>query len=198
MTPVAILLLAAGASSRMKGRDKLTEKIGETPLLERQAERATKVAPTWVTLPSLDHPRAALIGSAKPVAVPDAAEGMSASIRAGVLAIPEDHAVMILPADMPDITSDDLHLIAAMFQSGSGEQIVQGAGADMTPGHPVLFPPACRGDLLKCTGDTGARTVIAAHAHRLLRVSLPDNHALTDLDTPEAWAAYLANRPAQS
>jgi hypothetical protein len=89
MTPPAILLLAAGASSRMRGADKLLEPVEGVPLVLRQARVALATgASVIVTLP-LDRPlrNAALAGLELTTApVPDAALGLSASIRAGVRA----------------------------------------------------------------------------------------------------------------
>jgi hypothetical protein len=89
MTPPAILLLAAGSSSRMRGADKLLERVDGVPLLLRQARVALAAGvPVIVTLPG-DRPArtAALAGlDLVTVPVPDAALGLSASIRAGVRA----------------------------------------------------------------------------------------------------------------
>lgn len=195
MIPVAILLLAAGASSRMKGRDKLLEEIDGTPLQARQCARAVATGfPVYVTLPARDHPRAAYATGTSIVEVPEAAEGMGASLRTGVSAIPEDHAILVLPADMPDISDVDISQVISAFQFDPEVSLQQATSANGTPGHPVLFPPDCRAGLLASQGDTGARHVLKANAHRVKHVALPGNAALTDLDTPEAWADYLAKR----
>ncbi|OZB13387.1 MAG: hypothetical protein B7X55_13005, partial [Rhodobacterales bacterium 34-62-10] len=104
MTPCAILILAAGASSRMRGGDKLLEEVAGQPLLRVMLERALAVAqgPVVCTLPGPDHPRSSCLAglSVTSVFVLDAAEGMVASIRGGVTALPQGWgAVMILPAD---------------------------------------------------------------------------------------------------
>ena len=44
MTEPTILLLAAGRSARMRGRDKLLEDVAGQPLLRLMASRATKAA----------------------------------------------------------------------------------------------------------------------------------------------------------
>jgi len=83
MTPPAILLLAAGSSSRMRGADKLMEPVEGVPLLLRQARVALATgAPVIVTLPP-DRParNAALAGlDLMTVPVPDAAQGLSADL----------------------------------------------------------------------------------------------------------------------
>ena len=56
---IPIILLAAGQSSRMRGRDKLLEMVDGQPLLRRQAAMALAVtdAPVLVALPAAPHPR---------------------------------------------------------------------------------------------------------------------------------------------
>ncbi|NIZ10350.1 NTP transferase domain-containing protein [Pseudooceanicola sp. HF7] len=191
---IAILLLAAGASRRMGDRDKLLEEIDGLPLLRRQAARAVSAGcgPVLVTLPE-DSPRAdSLRGlDVTQVPVPEAAEGMGASIRSGVAALPKGvTGVMILPADMPDITTADLTRMAEAFATAPGPRpILRGASAGL-PGHPVLFPDDLFAELRALQGDTGAREILKGNTVRLTLVALPGRHALTDLDTPEAWAEW--------
>jgi len=193
MTAIAILLLAAGASSRMQGRDKLMEDVDGQPLLTLMCRRAALTGlPVYVTLPSSKHPRATAIGMATPVPVPDAQDGMSASIRRGVAALPEKaEAVMILPADMPEIETQDLLKIAAHFH-GVTSPVLRATAADSTPGHPVLFPRRCFEALQNLSGDQGARSILKGET--VQTIPLPGRHALTDLDTPEDWAAWLSRR----
>lgn len=190
---LAILILAAGQSSRMRGADKLRQVIDGQPLLTVICARAqTTGLPVWVTLPGLDHARAdALPATVTAVPVPDADLGMAASIRAGVAALPQTvTAVMILPADMPDLTQDDLRRMARAYSGG----ILRATAADGTPGHPVIFARTHFAELSTLRGDEGARRVITANLDALRLIALPDSHATTDLDTPEAWAAWRQGR----
>ncbi|MCA3487931.1 MAG: nucleotidyltransferase family protein [Rhodobacter sp.] len=195
MTPPAILLLAAGSSSRMRGADKLMEPVEGVPLLLRQARVALATgAPVIVTLP-LDRParNAALAGlDLMTVPVPDAAQGLSASIRAGVRAAGA-RPVLVLLADLPEITTDDLSRLLARHAAIS-DLILHGTAADGTPGHPVLFPVWALPGLAVLTGDSGARDLLRQHRDRTEFIALPARHAVTDLDTPEDWAAWRAAR----
>ena len=197
MTGPAILLLAAGASSRMRGRDKLMEEVAGRPLIAGRvsAARATG-APVVVTLPpraraparwqALDGSGAMLVDAAQ------AAEGMAASLTAGLAALPAAcPGVLVMLADMPEITAADLSTLIDAFD---GTAILRGATADGTPGHPVLFPRRDFPALAAITGDQGARGVLKTEADRVRLVPLPGRHALTDLDTPEDWAAWRADR----
>ncbi|NIZ63014.1 nucleotidyltransferase family protein [Sedimentitalea sp. CY04] len=192
MPPLAILLLAAGSSSRMAPRDKLLEHVNGEPLIALLTRRANLTGlPCYVTLPHQSHPRAKWIGEAIPIQVPDASEGMAASIRAGVSALP-DHieAVMILPTDMPEIDCQDLMHMAAQYQNSDGP-ILRASTADGMPGHPVLFPRRYFEALLALKGDSGARSILVNEPVQL--IALPGLHATTDLDTLEAWVKWRAD-----
>jgi CTP:molybdopterin cytidylyltransferase MocA len=62
------------------------------------------------------------------------------------------------------------------------------------PGHPVLFPARLRPALLRLKGDQGARDILRTEADQILPLPLPGSRAVTDLDTPEDWAAWRALR----
>lgn len=204
---VAILVLAAGSSRRMQGRDKLLEEIDGIALLRHVVLRCLSCpGPVYVTLPP-DRPGRdrALAGlPAVPVRVADLYEGMSASLAAGVAALPEDAAgVMVVLADMPDLTAADLASMLAAFDPSDGDLIWRGAAlrpddpaAAPIPGHPVLFHRSLFSELAALSGDQGARPLIAANRTRLRLVPLPGRHALTDLDTPHDWELWRRARAA--
>jgi CTP:molybdopterin cytidylyltransferase MocA len=190
---ISVLVLAAGSSSRMRGGDKLLETVEDEPLLRRQARTALATGlPVLVTLP-LDRPRRAeaLTGlDVRQVPVPNAAEGMAVSLRAG-LAAAAPGAVLVHLADLPEVTTADLmHLLDRHREAP--DRILRATADDGTPGHPVLFPDWVRADLMALSGDVGARDVLRRHADRVDLVRLPGRHAVTDLDTPEDWAAWRA------
>lgn len=191
---VPILILAAGASTRMRGRDKLLELVAGEPLLARVARAAVASgAPVLVALPAgSDRRVAALRGLAvQIVTVTDADEGMAASIRAGVAALPASAtAVVLMLADMPDIRSDDIRALLVAHQGVADAPILRAAGPQGQPGHPVLFPARFFAELGALQGDTGARAILAAHADAVRLIPLPGTRALTDLDTPEDWAVW--------
>lgn len=174
-------------------RDKLLEYIEDAPLLQVMRERAEAVGDrVLVALPGPDHPRVACLGGARPVWVEQAAEGMGASLRTLAQGFDADVGdVMILPADMPDLQAEDLEAVWAAHEPGA---ITRGASAAGVPGHPVIFPHDLLREMLELRGDEGARSIIVRHRQRVHLVPLPGEHALTDLDTPEAWAAWRAAR----
>jgi CTP:molybdopterin cytidylyltransferase MocA len=190
-----ILILAAGASSRMLGRDKLLEPVQGRPLLRLVTERALATGVGVIVVLPPDRPAraAALSGLAvQTIIAEDAATGMTASLRAGLAALPPGTpAAMILPADMPGLTTDDLALLL-LAHHDDPHAILRGTGPDGREGHPALFPADLFPALMALTGDEGGRSVLRAHRDRVRLIALPHDHATLDLDTPQDWAAYRA------
>jgi molybdenum cofactor cytidylyltransferase len=194
---VEAILLAAGAGRRMGGRDKLLEPVGGRPMLARAAEAATasQADRTVVVLPpGADARRAALAGL--PVAVaeaPDWAEGMAASLRAGLAAVsPGADAVVVLLADMPEVTAGHVDRLIAAFDPGEAREICRAVTEAGSPGHPVLFGRRFFESLRGLEGDRGARDLLREAADFVTDVPTPGRGATVDLDTPEAWAAWRA------
>lgn len=190
----AVLLPAAGASSRMRGRDKLLEDVGGLPCLCHMARAALASADhVIVTLPQADHPRAkALAGlSVETVLVPDHTTGMSASLRAGAEAAQTQNAdaLMVLPADMPDLAACLPALWQAYSRLRTG-QILRATTSQGQAGHPVIFPSNLLSGFQTLTGDTGAAPILQRCAPLVQRHPLPHSIARHDLNTPEDWRAW--------
>lgn len=191
---IACAILAAGRSTRMRGKDKLLELVDGMPLLKRQAlVCAAMFDKVLVTVPSLEHPRCSIIEDLDviPMPISNANLGMSESLKSAVLWAATnyvDHFV-ILPADMPDITQSDLRKIKDKV-SAFPKSIIQATSADQKPGHPVSFPRALFHAFSELEGDTGAKSILNDNNDLVRYVNLPDEHATTDLDTPEAWERW--------
>lgn len=199
---VHILILAAGASCRMRGLDKLVQPIGGVPILRRVAEAAVATGmPVLVALPpAAQARRAALSGFAlEMLEIPDAAQGMSRSLVRGVVQVTgrtagDQDGLMVLPADMPGFTSEALDRLIERFQE-QPDRIWRGGTEDGQVGHPTIFPRSLWPELAMVSGDEGGRSVLKAYADRVAVLSLPGEMAVLDLDTPEDWAAYLGRPP---
>ncbi|WP_179379685.1 nucleotidyltransferase family protein [Jannaschia marina] len=188
--PPAIVVLAAGASRRMRGADKLLEEVEGTPLILRAVRAALGASSeVIVTLPPRSPRRSWLTDTAaRIVEVEDRA--MSASIRAGIAACSGEAAILHL-ADMPEIDAAALARLSAAWQAGTAP-ILRAVDCDGTPGHPVVFDRSLFDDLRRLEGDRGAKALIAARETEVC--PLPGRAATTDLDTPEDWAGWRAAR----
>ena len=119
------------------------------------------------------------------------AEGMATSIAAGIAAIDRRaDAVLIVLGDMPGIGAAEIDRVIAGFNPEEGRAIVRAVSPDGRPGHPVLFGRRFFEELAALEGDRGAKVVVAEHPDFVADVALTGDRALTDLDTPEDWAAW--------
>ena len=192
---VAALVLAAGAARRMRGRDKLLEPVGGRPVLRATVEAAAASRADEVVVvlpPGAEARRAAIAGAAvRTVEAADWAEGMAASMRAGLAAVSgRADAVVVLLADMPEVGAADIDRLIAAFDPAEGREICRAVSADGKPGHPVLFGRRFFEALAGADRRPGARDVVRDAADLVVEVPTPGQAAVVDLDTPEEWAAW--------
>ena len=119
---------------------------------------------------------------------------MGATIRAGVQALQDRPAILLMLADMPDLEPDDLRRVIDARDRLPELHIWRGATQDGKAGHPILFSPDVYADLLVLQGDDGGREAVAKHASHTILVPLPSNRARADLDTPDEWDVWRASR----
>ena len=99
--------------------------------------------------------------------------------------------MMVLLGDMPDITAGLIDRAIAAFDPAAGRAICVATVARRARPSGAVGPPIlCRTG--KLTGDKGGRALIAAHADLVCEIEADDTGPLTDIDTPEALAAYSA------
>lgn len=200
MSAVHVLIPAAGLSQRMRGADKLTQPVDGVPQLRRAVEAALRggARKVWVTLPPPSETRAAARGAvlagtwAKRLEIPDWAEGMAASLRAGArgAAAQRGSALIVLLPDLPEIEAADIARMIAAHATAPDAAWRATAEDDGAPGHPVLIPARLFEAMMELTGDSGARALLAGEDVRPL--PLPGRRAVTDLDSPEDWADWRA------
>ena len=117
----------------------------------------------------------------------DFATGMASSLRAGIAEVQSSDAdaVLVLLGDMPLVSNDDIDQILSAFLEAGDDAIVQ-ATFDGKPGNPVLIPKMYFDELLKVTGDKGARDLIKRYSNDRVLVEIGPA-AAQDFDVPEAF-----------
>lgn len=113
---------------------------------------------------------------------PDAAEGITASLRCGVCALPEADWYACFVADQPNLRPETVN---AFFQAAlaSGKSLATVTDGTQ-PGNPVLFRRDWQEALLSLTGDAGGRRILRAHPEEVFAFVV-DREELVDVDWKE-------------
>jgi len=192
---ITVLLLAAGGSTRMRGADKLLETLEGEPLLRRSARTAlaSHAQETLVVLGANQSARrVALEGLPIRIVLNENWQGgMGCSIAAGAAAVArETRGVMVMPADMPDLTPALLNRLIDAMPMDAPQMILRPQTMQGKPGNPVLFGADHIPALSALDGDEGARALLARHRDSIRFIDTGGTAILTDLDTAQAWATY--------
>ena len=199
--PCGLILLAAGASTRM-GQPKQLLEVGGRPLLVRAVEAAL-AAPVWPVVVVLGANAAMLRPLLAPfpvLVVENAAwsEGMASSLREGVTTLTQFsrrlEAGVVGLADQPALDATVIRRLIATHHA-SGRDLVA-ARYSGRHGAPALFHRRLFPRLTALTGEAGARELLNGGDPPVTPVDLAEMAA--DLDTPEdlrRWRAAQDGEP---
>jgi molybdenum cofactor cytidylyltransferase len=194
---VAALVLAAGRGSRFGGdAPKPLARLGRRSLLGHAvaAASASGLRPVLVVVGYRGDEVAAAAGTlAEIVENPDWEQGMATSLRAGLAALlpdPSVSAVAVALADQPRVGAEAYRRLVAAHRGGAELAV---ATYDGERGHPVLIGRSHWDEVMKLTGDEGARSLLARHPVEM--VACDDTGQAADVDTPDDLAALEAVPP---
>ncbi len=189
--PVAAIVLAAGASTRLGQPKQLLTMGGET-LIARAIRLASEAGATPViAVLGAHHERiAAAFGmdktnSAVPVFNADWEQGIATSIHAGLRALqacaPQASGALILGCDQPRLTAGHLRGLLEAFAAQAAPAMAASAYAGVA-GIPAVFPRAVFAQLLGLRGDQGARSLLKQPACPSIALPFPGGEV--DIDLP--------------
>jgi molybdenum cofactor cytidylyltransferase len=183
--PIAAIVLAAGASTRM-GANKLLLELGGERLLHRAVRTALEagLSPVLVILGHEAERARASLGAlpCRSVLNPAPARGLGSSVATGVAAVPDDAAAaVVILADMPGVTAAMLKALAARHRATGALLVVSEYGGIVAP--PVLYDRRLFPELAALDGETAGRAVIERHRADAAVERWPAA-ALQDVDAP--------------
>jgi len=184
MGAVLGVVLAAGGSTRM-GRPKQLAELDGRPLLAHVLATAA-VAPLDRVVVALGGAAAEVLdrvdlGRAEPLVVEGWAEGMGHVLAATLARAGEEWAaVVVLLGDQPLVPGAAVARVVEAWRAEAGPVVTATYGG--RPGHPKLFDRRLLPDLLRLTGDAGARDLVAAHPGWVHRVEAGDLGSDADID----------------
>lgn len=180
------LLLAAGAGRRLGGPKAAVEHDGQT-LVARgvQLLREGGCDPVLVVLGAeADRLRPMVLDVDAEVVVADGwDEGMGASLRAGLAALPgTTQGCVVALADQPLVGAAAVARLARAWQGGARAAVASYGGKDR---NPVLLDRSTWAEVAAlAVGDVGARGWLRSHPELVVSVECGDTGDPFDVDTP--------------
>lgn len=199
---VTAVVLAAGRSRRMAPHNKLlvADRTGK-PMIARVIDNvlSSKARPILVVTGHQARDIEQALGG-RPVRLvhaPDYAEGLSASLKAGIAAVPADSAAaLVCLGDMPLVTGRMLDRLLETYDADEGRLIVLPTFRGKQ-GNPMIWDRRFFAEIMQLSGDSGARALLAKHMEHVAEVEMGDDAVLRDFDTTEALATLPSRlRPA--
>jgi molybdenum cofactor cytidylyltransferase len=192
---IAIVLLAAGESSRMGGSKQLLEVQGKT-LLEKILEvidacgDVKKVVVLGARAEA--HEKVTQLFPNFNVVVNSRwKEGLGSSIKAGLQFVTASSTsidgVMFLVCDQPFITTLHLNTLIKNFADSTASLVV--SGYNDTEGVPALFGREHFDEIMNLNDASGAKNIIAQNSTQ--KIVIPFPRGGVDLDTPDDFRNYL-------
>jgi molybdenum cofactor cytidylyltransferase len=188
---VAALVLAAGRSRRMAPLNKLlvADDAG-IAMVARVVDNAlaSRASPVIVVTGHEQQRVHSALAGRKVIFThaEDYAEGLSASLKAGLAALPRDaEGFLVCLGDMPLVTSAMLDRLLAAFDPEEGRSIVMPTFRGKQ-GNPMLWSRDFLAEMLDITGDVGARHLAGKYADKVVEVEMPTDAVLRDFDTTAA------------
>ncbi|HYG38274.1 MAG TPA: nucleotidyltransferase family protein [Cytophagales bacterium] len=191
---IAILLLAAGSSTRLKEPKQLLDIHGQ-PLLLRSVETAYACAEkqTFVVLGSEFEMHKNLISDLPVKIIQNKSweKGMGNSIKAGlsyiIKAVAQVEAVIIMVCDQPLVTTAYLEKMIQKY-SDCGKRIIASSYA-ATLGVPALFHKSIFPSILQLDDTHGAKMIIESNPEDVETISFPEG--AIDIDTSQDYQNFL-------
>ncbi len=181
MSPLAVLILAAGGSTRFGSQKLLAQYLGQT-LLQTTIAQARPIAGDnlYVVLGSHRQEIIPSITGAKVIEHSQWQEGIGSSIACGVRYLARDYQnILILLADQPCIKT--CHLQSLINHSNSRHIVC--AVYEQQRGVPAIFPQIYFKDLMDLDGDSGAKKILQGAGEQVIELPLPA--AAHDVDKAE-------------
>ena len=188
---IAAIVLAAGRSRRMAPHNKLlvADRTGK-PMIARVVDNvlSSKTRPILVvTGHQSEQVQHALGGRpVRYVHADDYAEGLSASLKSGIAAVPEEcSAALVCLGDMPLVTGRMIDRLLGTYDPDEGRLIVLPTFRGKQ-GNPMLWDRRFFSEILQISGDSGARFLLGKHLEVVTEVEMADDAVLRDFDTTDS------------
>jgi molybdenum cofactor cytidylyltransferase len=186
---LSLIVLAAGKSTRMHGRNKLLAKVEGTPMIRRVVVAAleSKVDEVIVVVGwEADKVRKALAElPCRIVLNKDYAKGQSTSVKAGLRDVGETtQAILVLPGDVAMIDFRSINILIDDYSRRKHLIVIASYKGKL--GHPVLLDRQLFNEIGTINEATyGLKAVIDKYRRKIRLIETGSPNVLRDVDTPE-------------
>lgn len=185
---VCTIVLAAGASTRMKTQKMLLPFKGET-IIETVIDNALNVTDNVVVVLGSHKEQVAEKLAGRNILIAENEnylKGMLSSVICGFNTIPDKtKAALLFLGDQPHIPSAAAELVVSEWEkSGKGIVIPTFNGKR---GHPVLIETRFRNEIENLDPEKGLRQLMEFRKNDILEVDCPYPGILRDIDTPKEY-----------
>jgi CTP:molybdopterin cytidylyltransferase MocA len=198
---IPAVILAAGKSTRMGGRPKALLPIGDQDTFLTKIVSTFRSAGVEDVIVVLGHEAEAVVdmlrlrGSIVRVVVNDRyGEGQFSSVVAGLNVVdrPGVRAFLLTLVDVPLVSAATVRQVIDCYRR-TGAPIVRPVSGERH-GHPVLIDRSLFASLRAGDPAAGAKPIVRAHVSAAGDVTVDDEGAFTDIDTPDDYARLTGRR----
>ena len=187
---IAIIILAAGSSSRL-GRPKQLLEINGKTLLQKAIETALKISKNVIVVLGGNEKLIRPTISDFPIQIvlnENWEEGMSSSIRSGMESFTwkNINGTLIMLSDQPFVNVLLLEKLITVFEEK--KSLIVSSEYEGKLGVPAIFDSSLFEKLKKLKGQKGAKALIMNYANQVARVAFEKGKI--DIDTEEDWENF--------
>jgi dihydrofolate reductase/CTP:molybdopterin cytidylyltransferase MocA len=196
---IGAVVLAAGQGSRMGNQPKCLIPVDGVPIILRLLAvlRSSGIDQITVVLGHYADEIAPVIAAAgvQTRHNPDPTRGQASSQQIGLAALaPDLDAAMVVLADQPALTKDDLRDLICRFKKREPGIDMVYPSVNGVPGNPVMLSAKLAEFLAQQDPPLEGRHWRAAHPTACLAFETTNRHYIEDLDTPQDLEDFQARR----
>ncbi|MEO8112092.1 MAG: nucleotidyltransferase family protein [Ginsengibacter sp.] len=194
---ISAIVLAAGLSARMEGKNKMLLPFdGKTVIEKVVANIIASGIIEVIVVTGRDALTVHDLLQHSPVKIiynNDFADGMTTSIQQGIYAANGD-GYMICLGDMPFITSQEYRKLYTSFeeQRRTNEACICIAEYKNQKGNPVIFSAFYKKQILDHTNMEGCKEIVQANKENVYPIEMSTNNILRDIDTLEDYGNAIS------
>lgn len=197
MMKISCILLAAGTSSRMRGKNKLLLKVDEKSLIRKTLEEVKKL-PFFEVIVVTGFDNEKIMNelhdlSPRFVHNPDFEKGMHSSIKSAVKSLsPDSEGFFVCLGDQPYFDHKNLKELLKISSQDKNHQVFCPTFEGQR-GHPVLLSSTFIPEILQePDGDYGLAYLLKRHKEAVLEVPIASRNILLDIDQPLDYEKVLS------